>query len=62
MEFEDYVKMEIHASYECDMNSESKIECRFCHEKFTKKYFVEAHVRDCNDLVNLIKSHSTDRE
>lgn len=62
MELEDQVKMEIHASYECDMNIEAKIECRFCKEKFTKKCFVETHVRDCNDLLNIIKSHKTDKD
>ena len=54
--------MEMHASNECELNMEAKVDCHFCSNKFTKKEYVDRHVRECNDLVNMLRNHEADKE
>ena len=53
--------MELHAAYSCDSNDEAKVKCRFCNQSFTKQTYVDTHVRECNDLLNLLKRADRDQ-
>jgi hypothetical protein len=54
IEVDDLTTLGMHLNYDCSENLQAKVECKFCNDQFTKKDFI-MHVRDCNELVNMVK-------